>query len=165
VARLPSFALSLCEPIFGAQLIRAVPKFYFEVTDARSKRAVFWVALSLTAAVSAVTGLALVLMYVLAVGLSAVSRSPQFRIRAKQPQFMFQFHFSREGLYSLCEYATAVVITIAYLALVSSLGLVGRGVRAVLAFGSMFRAGPRRCGKVLPDCGRSFARGLTLALE
>jgi O-antigen/teichoic acid export membrane protein len=61
VIALLTFALSLCEPIFGARLARAIPKFYLEATDARSKRAVVWGALNLTAAVSAVTVLALVL--------------------------------------------------------------------------------------------------------
>jgi O-antigen/teichoic acid export membrane protein len=61
VVGLLTFALALFEPIFGARLARAIPKFYFEVTDARSKRAVIWGALGLTAAVSAVTVLALVL--------------------------------------------------------------------------------------------------------
>jgi O-antigen/teichoic acid export membrane protein len=61
VIALLTFALSLCEPIFGARLARAIPKFYLEVTGARSKRAVIWGALGLTAAVSAVTVVALVL--------------------------------------------------------------------------------------------------------
>jgi O-antigen/teichoic acid export membrane protein len=61
VIGLLTFALSLMEPLFGARLARAIPKFYLEVTDARSKRAVIWGALGLTAAVSAVTVLVLVL--------------------------------------------------------------------------------------------------------
>jgi O-antigen/teichoic acid export membrane protein len=61
VIGLLTFALALFEPIFGARLARAIPKFYVEVTDERSKRAVIWGALNLTAAVSAVTVLALVL--------------------------------------------------------------------------------------------------------
>ena len=61
VIGLLTFALSLMEPLFGARLARAIPKFYLEVTDARSKRAVIWGALGLTAAVSAVSVLALVL--------------------------------------------------------------------------------------------------------
>ena len=59
VIGLLTFALALFEPIFGARLTRAIPKFYFEVTDARSKRAVLWGALILTGAVSAITMLAL----------------------------------------------------------------------------------------------------------
>jgi O-antigen/teichoic acid export membrane protein len=86
VIGLLTFALALFEPIFGARLARAIPKFYLEVTDARSKRAVIWGALGLTAAVSAVTVLALVLTrgagaqvlfgnrkYALVVGLFAVT--------------------------------------------------------------------------------------------
>ena len=61
VVGLLTFALALFEPIFGARLARAIPKFYLEVTDARSKRAVIWGALGLSAAVSAVTVLALFL--------------------------------------------------------------------------------------------------------
>jgi O-antigen/teichoic acid export membrane protein len=61
VIGLLTFALSLMEPLFGARLARAIPKFYLEVTDARSKRAVIWGALGLTATVSAVTVLILVL--------------------------------------------------------------------------------------------------------
>ena len=86
VVALLTFALSLFEPIFGARLARAIPKFYLEVTDARAKRAVIWGALGLTAAVSTVTVLALVLTrgagaqllfgnrkYALVVGLFAVT--------------------------------------------------------------------------------------------
>jgi O-antigen/teichoic acid export membrane protein len=86
VVGLLTFALALFEPIFGARLARAIPKFFLEVTDARSKRAVIWGALGLTAAVSAVTVLALVLTrgagaqllfgnrkYALVVGLFAVT--------------------------------------------------------------------------------------------
>jgi O-antigen/teichoic acid export membrane protein len=86
VVGLLTFALALFEPIFGARLARAIPKFYLEVTDARSKRAVIWGALGLTAAVSAVTVLALVMTrgagaqllfgnrkYALVVGLFAVT--------------------------------------------------------------------------------------------
>ena len=61
VIGLLTFALSLMEPLFGARLARAIPKFFFEVTDERSKRAVIWGALGLTAAVSAVSMLVLVL--------------------------------------------------------------------------------------------------------
>ena len=61
VIGLLTFALALFEPIFGARLARAVPKFYFEATDARSKRAVIWGGLILTAAVSAITMLVLIL--------------------------------------------------------------------------------------------------------
>ena len=52
-------------------------------------------------------------------------------------------------VHSLCQYATAVVITIAYLALVPSLGLVGAALAQCLAFGTQFCPGPDRCCKVL----------------
>ena len=61
VVGLLTFALALFEPIFGARLARAIPKFYLEATDARSKRAVIWGALGLSAVVSALTVLALFL--------------------------------------------------------------------------------------------------------
>lgn len=53
-----TFALALMEPLFGARLARAVPKFYFDAQDERSQRAVIWSALLLTAGVSAVTTVA-----------------------------------------------------------------------------------------------------------
>lgn len=55
------FSLSLLEPLFGARLARAVPRFYFAAADGRSRRAVIWGALALTGAVSAVTTIAIVL--------------------------------------------------------------------------------------------------------
>ena len=61
VIGLLTFALALFEPIFGARVTRVIPKFYLEVTDDRSKRAVIWGALVLTGAVSVVTMLALML--------------------------------------------------------------------------------------------------------
>jgi O-antigen/teichoic acid export membrane protein len=86
VVGLLTFALALFEPIFGARLARAIPKFYLEATDEQSKRAVIWGALGLTGAVSVVTVLALVLTrgagaqllfgdrkYALVVGLFAVT--------------------------------------------------------------------------------------------
>lgn len=56
------FSLSLLEPLFGARLARAVPRFYFAAPDGRSKRAVIWGALALTGAVSATTTVAIVLL-------------------------------------------------------------------------------------------------------
>ena len=86
VIGLLTFSLALFEPIFGARLTRAIPKFYFEVTDARSRRAVIWGALTLTTTVSAVTMLVLILIrgaaaqllfgnekYALALGIFAVN--------------------------------------------------------------------------------------------
>ena len=86
VIGLLTFSLALLEPIFGARLIRAIPKFYFEVSDAHSKRAVIWGALTLTAAVSALTMSVVILVrnaaaqllfgnekYALALGIFAVN--------------------------------------------------------------------------------------------
>lgn len=86
VIGLLTFALSLFEPIFGARLARAIPKFYFEVSDARLRRSVIWGALILTGAVSAITTVVLILIrhagaellfgnprYALALGLFAIN--------------------------------------------------------------------------------------------
>ena len=59
VIALLTFALALLEPLFGARLGRAIPKFYFEATDARGRRTVIWGALGLTSAVSTVSMLLL----------------------------------------------------------------------------------------------------------
>ncbi len=53
VVGLLTFALALFEPIFGARMGWAIPKFYFDAIDEREKRAVIWGALGLTGAVSA----------------------------------------------------------------------------------------------------------------
>ena len=42
VIGLLTFALALFEPVFGARLGRAIPKFYFETMNARHRRAVIW---------------------------------------------------------------------------------------------------------------------------
>lgn len=61
VIGLLTFALAVLEPIFGARLGRAIPKFYYESADPRSKSAVIWGAISLTSIVSAVSMVALIL--------------------------------------------------------------------------------------------------------
>lgn len=48
------FTLSLFEPIFGARLGVAVPKFYFDVPEGRARSTVIWSALGLTSAASLV---------------------------------------------------------------------------------------------------------------
>lgn len=81
-----TFALAVLEPLFGARLARAIPKFYFDTSDGHSKRTVIWSALILTASVSAVTTVAVMLLrhpaarilfgsdkYALATGLFAVN--------------------------------------------------------------------------------------------
>ena len=86
VIGLLTFALAIFEPIFGARLGRAIPKFYFETTDPRRRWAVIWGAIGLTSVVSAVTTLVLIMLrdvgaqllfgdkkYALALGLFAVN--------------------------------------------------------------------------------------------
>ena len=86
VIGLLTFALALMEPLLGARLGWAVPKFYYNAPDHRGKRAVIWGALILTGAASAVSVLVLVLFrnfaadilfgnrkYALALGLFAIS--------------------------------------------------------------------------------------------
>ena len=53
VIGLLTFALALMEPLLGARLGWAVPKFYFDAPDHRGRRAVIWGALILTGAASA----------------------------------------------------------------------------------------------------------------
>jgi O-antigen/teichoic acid export membrane protein len=90
VVGLLTFALSVLEPIFGARLARAIPRFYLDTTDLRTRRAVIWGALILTGAVSVVTTIAIVIMrnsasqilfgntkYALATGLFAVNMLSQ----------------------------------------------------------------------------------------
>ena len=55
VIGLLAFAMAVFEPIFGARVGRAIPKFYLETNDPRTRRAVLWGALGLTGVVSAVT--------------------------------------------------------------------------------------------------------------
>lgn len=59
VIGLLTFALALFEPLFGARLGRAIPKFYFDAKDARGRRAVIWGAVGLTSFVSAISMVAL----------------------------------------------------------------------------------------------------------
>jgi len=86
VIGLLTFALALMEPLLGARLGWAVPKFYFDASDRRGRRAVIWGAIILTGAASAVSVLVLVLFrnfaadvlfgnrkYALALGLFAIS--------------------------------------------------------------------------------------------
>lgn len=61
VVGLLTFALALFEPIFGARLGWAIPKFYFDAEDARYRRTVIWGALIFTGAASVVSVVALVL--------------------------------------------------------------------------------------------------------
>ena len=49
------FALAVFEPLLGARLGWAIPKFYFDAPDSRGRRAVIWGALILTGAASAVS--------------------------------------------------------------------------------------------------------------
>lgn len=53
------FALSLLEPLFGARLGQAIPKFYFDAPDERSRRAVVWGAIIFTGSVSLLSMVAL----------------------------------------------------------------------------------------------------------
>lgn len=86
VIGLLTFALAVFEPIFGARLGRAIPKFYFEAADAYGRRTVVWGAIGVTSVVSAVTMTVLILFrgvgsellfgdhkYALALGLFAVN--------------------------------------------------------------------------------------------
>ena len=60
VIGLLTFAMALFEPIFGARLGRAIPKFYLEKSDSRSRAAVIWGALTLTGGVSLITTIGVV---------------------------------------------------------------------------------------------------------
>ena len=86
VIGLLTFALALFEPLFGARMGRAIPKFYFESDDRHVRRAVIWGVLGVTGAVSAVSMTALILLrgvgsqllfgdrnYALSLGLFAVN--------------------------------------------------------------------------------------------
>ena len=90
VIGLLTFALALMEPLLGARLGWAVPKFYFDARDQRGRRTVIWGALILTGAASIVSVLVLVLFrnvaadllfgnrkYALALGLFAISLMTQ----------------------------------------------------------------------------------------
>ena len=56
------FALAVFEPLLGARLGWAIPKFYFDAPDSRGRRTVIWGALILTGAASAVSLALLVLL-------------------------------------------------------------------------------------------------------
>ncbi len=86
VIGLLTLTLAMMEPILGARLGWAVPKFYFDAPDHRGRRNVIWGALILTGAASAVSVLVLVLFrnvaadilfgnrkYALALGLFSIS--------------------------------------------------------------------------------------------
>ena len=60
VLALLTLGLALLEPVFGARLSVALPKFYFESQDEKAKRAIVWTALSLTGLVSAIGVLLLI---------------------------------------------------------------------------------------------------------
>lgn len=49
------FALALLEPIFGARLAAAIPKFYFDTRDPDTRRAILTSALTVTGGISAAT--------------------------------------------------------------------------------------------------------------
>ena len=61
VIGLLTFAMAVFEPIFGARLGRAIPKFYLEGSDPRSRAAVIWGALTLTGGVSVITMICVVI--------------------------------------------------------------------------------------------------------
>lgn len=86
VIGLLTFALALLEPLLGARLGYAIPRFYFDAKDHRGRREVIWGALGLTAAASVVSVIVLVLLrnvaanilfgngkYALALGLFAIT--------------------------------------------------------------------------------------------
>jgi O-antigen/teichoic acid export membrane protein len=61
VIGLLTFALALMEPLLGARLGWAIPKFYFDAPDHHGRRKVIWGAVIVTGAASAVSVLVLVL--------------------------------------------------------------------------------------------------------
>jgi O-antigen/teichoic acid export membrane protein len=86
VIGLLTFALALMEPLLGARLGWAIPKFYFDAPDHHGRRKVIWGAVIVTGGASAVSVLVLVLFrnfaadilfgnrkYALALGLFAIS--------------------------------------------------------------------------------------------
>ena len=62
VVGLLAFALALFEPLFGARLGWAIPKFYFDAPDSRGRRTVIWSALGLTGAASVVSVVLIILL-------------------------------------------------------------------------------------------------------
>ena len=86
VIGLLTFALAFFEPLFGARLIHAVPKFYFDAAEGLERRAVIWTAVAVTGVVSLASMTALILfrrvgaellfgdnLYSLALGVFAVN--------------------------------------------------------------------------------------------
>lgn len=86
VIGLLAFALALLEPLLGARLGWAVPRFYFDAKDDRGRREVIWGVVVLTGTASAVSVIVLVLLrnfaanilfgnskYALALGLFAIT--------------------------------------------------------------------------------------------
>lgn len=86
VIGLMMFTLALFEPIFGARLGAAVPKFYFDAPEGRARRTVIWGALGLTSTVSVLSMAVLIFLrgvgsdvvfgdskYALALGIFAVN--------------------------------------------------------------------------------------------
>lgn len=62
VVGLLTFALALSESILGARLGSAIPKFYFDAPDERSRRTVIWGTIIFTGAISAISVLGIVLL-------------------------------------------------------------------------------------------------------
>lgn len=62
VIGLMMFTLALFEPIFGARMGAAIPKFYFDATEERMRRAVIWSALGLTSMASLLGMIVLILL-------------------------------------------------------------------------------------------------------
>ena len=111
VVGLLAFALALFEPLFGARLGWAIPKFYFDAQDSRGRRAVIWSALGVTGAASVVSVVLLILLrgvgaqilfgnrkYALALGVFAITLLSQpieqtgmgyLRLRGKSRVFLF----------------------------------------------------------------------------
>jgi len=59
VVGLLTFAMAMMEPLFGARLMAAMPKYYFEQDDEKSRNSVVSTALIITGAISALTSLVL----------------------------------------------------------------------------------------------------------
>jgi len=78
VIGLMMFTLALFEPIFGARMGAAIPKFYFDAPAGRARRTVIWGALGLTSAVS-VLGM-IVLMVLRGVGAEVIFGSSQYAL-------------------------------------------------------------------------------------
>jgi len=59
VVGLLTFAMAMMEPLFGARLMAAMPKYYFEQDDEKSRNSVISTALIITGVISALTSLVL----------------------------------------------------------------------------------------------------------